>query len=526
MSRDVSKIMKRVRSRDTKPEMVFRKTLWKAGARYRVCASDIPGKPDVVFSSRKLAIFIDGEFWHGFQWMRRNLDCLEDQFKVTESKKYWLSKIRMNMQRDCISTAALMSQGWTVLRFWDSQIRNNLDYCIGLTLDVINGRAASSPFSLVPQKTFSEFFAGIGLMRIALQRHGWKISSANDIDPKKYQMYSGQFQGSEEIFNLIDIHKLSADQVPSCTLATASFPCNDLSLAGSRNGLKGKSSSAFWGFMRLLKDMDGRRPPIVLVENVMGFLSSNSGIDLKDALVGLNQLGYCVDIFMVDAAWFVPQSRQRLFIVARIEDPTYEGNSPACAKIGESQFRPKKIMDFINRHGQIRWRLKELPKAQVEPIKLEQLLEDLPEESPEWWNPTRTKYLLNQVIPGQRKKLDSIIAGPEWTYRTAFRRTRKEGSVAEIRSDGIAGCLRTPRGGSARQILVKAGKGKFLARLLTPRECARLMGVDDYNVTVSSSQALMGFGDAVCVPVIEWIALHRLNPLVTELMRGRPLCQG
>jgi DNA (cytosine-5)-methyltransferase 1 len=229
---------------------------------------------------------------------------------------------------------------------------------------------------------------------------------------------------------------------------------------------------------------------------------------------------------MVDAAWFVPQSRQRLFIVARIEDPTYEGNSPACAKIGESQFRPKKIMDFINRHGQIRWRLKELPKAQVEPIKLEQLLEDLPEESPEWWNPTRTKYLLNQVIPGQRKKLDSIIAGPEWTYRTAFRRTRKEGSVAEIRSDGIAGCLRTPRGGSARQILVKAGKGKFLARLLTPRECARLMGVDDYNVTVSSSQALMGFGDAVCVPVIEWIALHRLNPLVTELMRGRPLCQG
>jgi DNA (cytosine-5)-methyltransferase 1 len=278
--------------------------------------------------------------------------------------------------------------------------------------------------------------------------------------------------------------------------------------------------------MRLLEDMDGRRPPIVLVENVMGFLSSNSGIDLKDALVGLNQLGYCVDIFMVDAAWFVPQSRQRLFIVARIEDSAYEGNSPACAKIGESQFRPKKIMDFINRHGQIRWRLKELPKAQVEPIKLEQLLEDLPEQAPEWWNPTRTQYLLNQVIPGQRKMLDSIIAGPEWTYRTAFRRTRKEGSVAEIRSDGIAGCLRTPRGGSARQILVKAGKGKFLARLLTPRECARLMGVDDYNVTVSSSQALMGFGDAVCVPVIEWIALHRLNPLVTELMRGLPLCQG
>ena len=523
MSRDVSKIMKRVRSRDTQPELLFRKTLWKAGVRYRVCDKDIPGKPDVTLSARKLAIFIDGEFWHGSQWMRRKLDSLEEQFKRGKSKEYWLRKIRMNMQRDCHSTATLLSQGWTVLRFWDSQIRKNLDGCIGLTLDVIHGRVQSSPFSLVPQKTFSEFFAGIGLMRIALERHGWEISSANDIDPKKYQMYAGQFKGSEEIFNLVDIHKLSAGQIPSCTLATASFPCNDLSLAGNRKGLKGKSSSAFWGFLRLLRDMDGRRPPLVLVENVMGFITSNNGTDLKDALVGLNELGYSVDIFMVDAAWFVPQSRRRLFIIAQIEGPQCEGNPTATTKIGESQFRTKKIMDFINSHGQIRWRLRELPKADAAPVNLEQLLEDLPEEASEWWDSARTQYLLNQVIPRQREMLDSIIAGDDWTYRTAFRRTRKEGSVAEIRSDGIAGCLRTPRGGSARQILVKAGKGQFFARLLTPRECARLMGVDDYCAKVSASRAFMGFGDAVCVPVIEWIALHRLNPLVTELIRGRPL---
>ena len=244
---------------------------------------------------------------------------------------------------------------------------------------------------------------------------------------------------------------------------------------------------------------------------------------MKDALVGLNELGYSVDIFMVDAAWFVPQSRRRLFIIAQIEGPQCEGNPTAKTKIGESQFRTKKIMDFINSHGQIRWCFRELPKVDAAPVNLEQLLEDLPEEASEWWDSARTQYLLNQVIPRQREMLDSIIAGPDWTYRTAFRRTRKEGSVAEIRSDGIAGCLRTPRGGSARQILVKAGKGKLFARLLTPRECARLMGADDYCVKVSASQAFMGFGDAVCVPVIEWIALHRLNPLVTELIRGRPM---
>ena len=95
--------------------------------------------------------------------------------------------------------------------------------------------------------------------------------------------------------------------------------------------------------------------------------------------------------------------------------------------------------------------------------------------------------------------------------------------MAELRTDGIAGCLRTPRGGSGRQILFKAGKGKYFVRLLTPRECARLMGADDYKLSVPLNQALFGFGDAVCVPAIEWIAEYYLNPMVNELIRGRAL---
>lgn len=95
--------------------------------------------------------------------------------------------------------------------------------------------------------------------------------------------------------------------------------------------------------------------------------------------------------------------------------------------------------------------------------------------------------------------------------------------MAELRTDGVAGCLRTPRGGSGRQILVKAGKGKFFARLVSPREAARLMGADDFKLNVPLNQALFGFGDAVCVPVIEWIAKHYLNPVVSELIRNHPL---
>lgn len=93
--------------------------------------------------------------------------------------------------------------------------------------------------------------------------------------------------------------------------------------------------------------------------------------------------------------------------------------------------------------------------------------------------------------------------------------------MAELRVDGTAGCLRTPRGGSGRQILFKAGYGKYFARLLTSRECARLMGAHGYRIKVPLNQALFGFGDAVCVPVIGWIAKYYLNRVADELAENR-----
>src|SRR5439155_13628695 len=108
--------------------------------------------------------------------------------------------------------------------------------------------------------------------------------------------------------------------------------------------------------------------------------------------------------------------------------------------------------------------------------------------------------------PKHRAQADAMVKASMTKYGTVFRRVRKAKSMAELRTDGIAGCLRTPRGGSGRQILLAAGKGRFAVRLLTSRECARLMGADDFELKVPLNQALFGFGDAVCVPVIEWIA--------------------
>lgn len=520
----ISERMRRVRSTSTTPELLFRKALWEKGLRYKICDTELPGKPDIVLPSRQVVIFIDGDLWHGGQWQRRGKCALEEQFTATVSKEYWLDKIRRNMERDCKSTHTLLAAGWTVLRFWESDIHNNLEHCVEATLRVVEKQPKGMSLSVLPQKTFAEFFAGVGLMRMGLEEHGWSAEFANDIDEHKHKMYCGQFEEDWVPFVVDDVHRLVSKQVPTVTLATASFPCNDLSLAGARAGIRAGSSSSFWGFVKVLNELGARRPPLVLLENVPGFLTSHKGADFREALTALNKLGYHVDTFILDAASFVPQSRQRLFVIGTstaANDP--DGLAFQLTGQLESGVRPMALVKFIEANKQIRWSIRTLPDPPASKKTLKDILENLPEDAAEWWSAERAEYLLNQMSPRHREQANRMIHRSTWSYGTVFRRMRNERSMAELRTDGIAGCLRTPRGGSGRQILFKAGKGKYFVRLLTPREAARLMGADKFKISVPSNRALFGFGDAVCVPVIEWIAKYYLNPLVNELIHSRAL---
>lgn len=363
----------------------------------------------------------------------------------------------------------------------------------------------------------AEFFAGIGLVRLAIEQHGWHVVFANDIDPDKHEIYAKNFD--DDHFNLGDIHKLHADEIPDCDLFTASFPCNDLSIAGAWNGLNGKESSAFWGLIELLKGMDGRRPPIVLLENVVGFLQSNGGKDFETALVALNKLGYTADAFILNALRWVPQSRARLFVVAK-----QDTNGDRLALAMETDARPSALAQFINTHQNIRWDLRKLPRLPKARKRLTDIVQDLPDDDPHWWSKERADYFFAQLSERHLMAARLMMGQRTYQYATAFRRVRNGKSMAELRSDGVAGCLRTPRGGSGRQILFKAGKGKYFVRLLTARECARLQGVpESYDLNgISLNQALFGFGDAVCVPAVEWIAKNYLTPLATDLLGTRP----
>lgn len=354
-------------------------------------------------------------------------------------------------------------------------------------------------------------------MRMGLENAGWDVVFANDIMPDKEKMYRDHFGGEAGDFTLGDIHKLSSDDIPDCTLATASFPCTDLSLAGGRKGLSGKQSSAFWGFVDVIKKMGKRRPPVILLENVTGFMTSRGGEDFASALTALNQLGYSVDAFIVNATHFVPQSRVRLFVVGVSQDLSTGCDIAESPGFFEDEVRPKSLSDFVFTHPKIIWDMRPLPALPTTEKRLKDIVDYLPDDSPLWWSAERTDYLISQMVGGHADRIAQMRAGEKLSFGTVFRRVRKGKTVAELRTDGIAGCLRTPKGGSARQILVQAGYGKVNVRLISPRECARLMGADDYKIDVPFNQALFGFGDAVCVPVVTWIAENYLIPLVNEL---------
>jgi DNA (cytosine-5)-methyltransferase 1 len=355
----------------------------------------------------------------------------------------------------------------------------------------------------------AEFFAGIGLARMGLEAAGFDVVWSNDFDRDKVAMYAGHY--GEDI-DPRDIGKVRGPDMPDgLSLAWASFPCIDLSLAGWRRGMAKLSdthSSTFWHFTRILDEMGDARPGVVTLENVVGLATSHGGDDLKAAVAELNRLGYSVDVLTLDARRFVPQSRPRLFLVGAKEPP--EGDS------GDSVLRPDWLRKPFD-NPELRMHRAKLPEP---PPMLEGGLslvaEDMEPDDSRWWDDIRTKAFMAELSPVNLARIEDLRRGG-LAYRTAYRRTRQGKPSWEIRPDDIAGCLRTARGGSSKQAVVQAKGGVIRVRWMTPLEYARLMGADDFKLDgLRRNQALCGFGDAVCVPVVEWLAENYLMPLLSR----------
>lgn len=122
------KIMSAIPSRNTRPELALRKALWQKNYRYRVNYKKLPGKPDIAFTKLKVAVFCDGDYWHGHNWAIRGLHSLEEE--LASYSDYWKSKILRNIERDKENNEALEALGWTVIRIWESDIKKDLNECV------------------------------------------------------------------------------------------------------------------------------------------------------------------------------------------------------------------------------------------------------------------------------------------------------------------------------------------------------------------------------------------------------------
>lgn len=122
------KIMSSIKSKDTKPELLLRKALWHKNMRYRVNYKGLPGKPDIVFTKSKVAVFCDGDFWHGHNWVIRGMDSFEEELEGYS--EFWKNKILRNIQRDKEVSQKLNAMGWKVIRIWESDIKSDINECV------------------------------------------------------------------------------------------------------------------------------------------------------------------------------------------------------------------------------------------------------------------------------------------------------------------------------------------------------------------------------------------------------------
>ncbi len=348
---------------------------------------------------------------------------------------------------------------------------------------------------------------------------GWTCLFANDVDPGKAATYRANFADAPDAaghFHQGDVWALGPDDLPGrADLAWASSPCQDVSLAGARAGLAGGRSSAFFGFWRLIEGLaaQGRAPRTLVVENVSGLLTSNGGRDIHALGAALAAQGYCFGALEIDAARFLPQSRPRVFVIAT-RDP------PPATLVGEGPFQTRAVKAAAARlpaalaaHW-IWWRTAAPPARNTD---LAALLED--DAAVDWHSPERTLRWLALMAPLHLARLEAARARGERVVGAVYRRMRVEAGVkvqrAEVRFDGLAGCLRTPRGGSSRQVIVAVEAGQVRTRLLSPREAARLMGLpESYVLPKAATSALQVAGDGVAVPAVRWLARELLEPLL------------
>ncbi|MFZ2447439.1 MAG: DNA cytosine methyltransferase [Syntrophobacteraceae bacterium] len=367
---------------------------------------------------------------------------------------------------------------------------------------------------------FYEFFAGGGMARAGLG-NGWHCVFANDFDPKKTAAYSSNWGGRG--LHVGDVAKLTTADLPGAVdLAWASFPCQDLSLAGSGAGLKGDRSGTFWPFWKLMVQLkeEGRAPRLTVLENVCGALTSHGGQDFAAIGAALANAGYRFGAVVIDAVDFLPHSRPRLFIIGVHNDAQLPENLTLPGP--DPKWHPERLVKAYGKlsdEAAAKWIWWTLPRPPKRQKTFADLIEDIP-KGVKWHTSEETRRLLELMSEVNLRKVENAKKAGRRTVGGIYKRMRldEEGRKtqrAEVRFDDVAGCLRTPVGGSSRQSILVVNGNNIQSRLLSPREAARLMGLpEQYKLPEKYNEAYHIAGDGVAVPVVRFLAAHILEPVL------------
>lgn len=374
---------------------------------------------------------------------------------------------------------------------------------------------------------FYEFFSGGGMARAGLGE-AWACKFANDINEMKCSVYAENW--GDDHLKIGDVNDVTTDDLQGqVDLSWASFPCQDLSLAGSYAGIGHRSkkeqsrSGTFWPFWSLMRQLqeEKRAPKIIALENVFGILRSNGGKDFQAVASAFSGAGYRFGTVVVDAKQFVPQSRPRVFIIGIRRDLELPASSVSDKP--NAHWHPTALVEAhtsLSSEAKRRWVWWNMPVPAVRNKSFSDIIRDEPIGVS--WNPdSETKRLLGMMTERNLQKVEKAKRSGSRKVGGLYKRTRKENGTtvqrAEVRFDDVAGCLRTPTGGSSRQTILLVHGESVKSRLLAPVEAIELMGMtQEYKLPKKYNDAYYVAGDGVVVPVVRHLAEHVFEPVLRQ----------
>jgi DNA (cytosine-5)-methyltransferase 1 len=457
----ISYNMRRVKNKDSAIEVLLRKELWSRGLRYRKNPKHIFGHPDIAFLGKKVAVFCDSEFWHGYDWENKKKDFKSNQ-------KFWHPKIERNIQRDKEVTLQLEQNGWRVIRFWGTAIKKDVKKCADIIEEAV-GKHMTKQFTSI------DLFAGIGGIRLGFEKafgENIKTVFVSEWDKYAQQTYRANFNDAFDIAG--DITKIDENDIPSFDLCLAGFPCQAFSLAGRRQGFDDDYKGLCRGtlFLDVARICEKHKPKAIFCENVKGLVMHDKGRTFQIIKKTFHDLGYTVytnnDKTLNSKDFGVPQNRERIYIVAFRND------------IDSSRFN---FPDPTNQNS---------------------VLQDIIEKEP-----VSVKYYLSETYIETLRK------------HRARHEAKGNGFGYEIRQlNGVAAAIVCGGMGRERNLIIdrritdftpvthiKGEVNREGIRKMTPREWARLQGYDDsFVLPLADVHMYKQLGNSVTVPVIEAIA--------------------